>query len=123
MKALKLFPLVCLLLVLSACKGIQSPPELVGVWKTEDARYVGKFLQFDEKFVVTGFGEEQFPKVQKITKMKVEVLGVLKNYDFDLRDEQGNTDHIRLQYIPSNGGEVQLSNPRNVVWHKFKPEE
>ncbi|MDR3765233.1 MAG: hypothetical protein P4M01_14180 [Acidobacteriota bacterium] len=120
-RCLLLSALCLLLLVLTGCRTYNAPPQLVGMWQSEDQRYTGKFLQFDDKFVITGFGEEKFPKVQRIVGLKQTTAGAVQHFEFDLRDEEGMRDHLSLQYLPNNGGQVELSNPKNVIWKKTTP--
>lgn len=113
---------LCLtMLFLAGCRRYNSPPELVGMWQTDDKRYTGKFLQFDDKFVITGLGEDQFPKVQRISGMKMSAMGIMHQYEFELRDEDGNRDRLSLQYLPNDGGQIELSNPKRVIWKKVTP--
>jgi hypothetical protein len=94
------------------------PAELNGTWRTEDARYQGKFLQFDGKYITTGLGEEQLPKVELITHLEVRHEGPGITCVIDARDQQGNTERLTVMYSPQDGGELRLSNPRQVLWKK-----
>ena len=118
---LKWLPLLLLALALTGCRRYNSPPELVGMWQTDESRYAGKFLQFDEKYVIIGFGDESVPRVQRIVGIKKSSMGVMRHYDFELRDEEGVRDHISLQYLPNDGGQIELSHPAGVVWKKVTP--
>lgn len=110
--------LILLLLCLGCTKSPKVPAELNGTWRTQDPRYEGKFLQFDESYITTGLGDEQIPKVELITHLEVRHEGPGITCVIDARDQQGNTERITVMYSSQEGGELRLSNPRQVLWKK-----
>jgi hypothetical protein len=110
--------LILLTLCLGCTKTPKVPAELNGTWRTEDARYQGKFLQFDESYITTGLGEDVLPKVELITHLEVRREGPGITCVIDARDQKGDTERLTVMYSSQNGGELRLSNPRQVLWKK-----
>ena len=117
MKLSKFLPMLLLLFVCS-CRQPVVPSELIGTWQTSDPRYQGKILQIDDKFVVVGLGEELVPKVERIVRIESRREGPFTTYVIDSKDQEGKREKITVQYTPKNGGELRLSNPRQVLWTK-----
>lgn len=119
MKLYKCLPVLILLIFCGACHRSQSAPsEIAGTWRTDSPRYEGKFLQFDQDFVIVGLGDETLPKVEHIERIAVRRQGPIVTYVIESRDQEGTHYKITVQYSPLNGGELRLSNPRQVVWKR-----
>lgn len=119
MKFHKCVPVLILLLVCAACQRSKpAPSEILGTWQTDDPRYNGKFLRFDEDFLVLGLGEDVVPKPEHIEHITVSHEGIATIYLIEARDQDRALDRITVEYSPQNGGELRLSNPHQIVWKK-----
>lgn len=94
------------------------PVEVRGIWRTDNAKYRDRYLDLDEHFLVFGTGEDEHPNVQRIERIDslAGARGTL--YTVYAKDIEASELKLTFEYTTVNGGEVRLTNPRNVVWRR-----
>jgi hypothetical protein len=123
MRFFHLLALSLLILPAAGCKQSQAvPPELVGNWVTQDAKYQGKSLSIDpEGFIVLIVDENTTPKAEHIDRLTSTSEAGVTTYVFEASDQDGAHDKITVMYRAANGGELRLSHPNQVVWQREAP--
>lgn len=120
MRFFRLLAVSLLIFPAAACKRAQPiPQELVGNWVTDSAKYQGKNLIIDQDgFIVLILDGETLPKAERVDRMTATKVAGVPTYVFETSDKDGAHDKIALTYRPANGGELRLSHPSQVVWHR-----
>ena len=99
------------------CNSAKLPDQLLGVWRTENPAYKGKFMKCDPKYVVLGIGDEKVVprKVVEITKT-VDGRQILFTLKTDEKDEGEYS--FSFYYSDEDGGTIRFKNQPQLVWHK-----
>ncbi|HSB73214.1 MAG TPA: hypothetical protein VLT62_28140 [Candidatus Methylomirabilis sp.] len=113
---------IALLASLSSCKAAQEPvvlpPELIGVWKTDDPRYVDRSFELKADTITLsmgGGGNDPYP-IQKLEKRQ-DPPGT--SYLLTYRNSvAGIQDTLSFDYEMGAGGAIRFKNQRNIVWKK-----
>jgi hypothetical protein len=92
------------------------PAQVVGIWKTDDPRYYGRFLKLDSDQVIFGLGGVAPNKIEHIEKVKMAPTEKATEYTIKLKADDGTSDAIALRFTPENGGELGIKNQPKVVW-------
>jgi hypothetical protein len=106
--------------VLGSCDWNDSkfiPDNLVGVWRTNDARYRGRSMKLSEDSVVieTGIGN---PNKETVESVKIQPAGDETNYLIKCRTSDGSVDFLSLRFSSRWGGELRLNHQQNVAWRR-----
>jgi hypothetical protein len=115
-----LLPLL-LLLLLAGCasRGPQTlPGQIIGEWKTDAARYNGRFLRLETDRITFGLGGVAPDRSEHIEGVSMAPAGNPTDYVIRWRAADGTTDSIVLQFTPENSGELRMKNQSNVVWRR-----
>jgi hypothetical protein len=114
--------------VLALCPGCRSreevvvPPELIGTWKTDDAKYENRYFKFAPGTLSLGMGEESsetYP-IRSVKKSQDE-RGTLYAVGY-MNYAQKFEDVLVFYYDPSEGGTIRFKNQPKTAWAKEKPE-
>lgn len=94
------------------------PPELIGVWKTDDPRYVDRSFELKADTITLsmgGGGNDPYP-IQKLEKRQ-DPPGT--SYLLTYRNSvAGIQDTLSFDYEMGAGGAIRFKNQRNIVWKK-----
>ena len=97
------------------------PPELIGLWHTDDQRYIDRYFTIDESTIILGQGGDR-QALFFIKDVDKENLGEYNFFKLNCIDEENNDEYIfQIQYKFSNGV-VNFVNINNVIWTKTKKE-
>ncbi len=111
------------LLLLAGCnwRDPQTLPEqLLGEWKTDDARYQGRFLKVETDQITFGLGGAAPNELEHIERVHMEPANNPTDYLIKLKKLDGAPDSVVLRFSPENGGELRLKNQPHVVWSRNK---
>lgn len=116
-KSFQLLAALMLLALSVGCNSTKLPEQLIGVWRTENVAYKGKFMKCDPKYVVLGIGDEKVVprKVVEITST-VEGRETLYTLKTDEKDEGEYS--FSFYYSADDGGTIRFKNQPQLVWHK-----
>jgi len=96
---------------------VNVPRELVGVWNTSSTKYTDRYIEFTEKALIFGLGNDQ-TSVHDIKKINTEGDQLGRGYTFYYRDSEGEKWTLSLTYFSSyDDGAFQLQN-RNEWWKR-----
>jgi hypothetical protein len=112
--------LLLLPIVLGGCDWNDSkfiPENLVGVWRTNDARYRGRSMKLSEDSVVieTGIGN---PSKETVESVKIQRAGDETNYLIKCRASDGSEHFLSLRFSSRWGGELRLNHQQNMAWRR-----
>ena len=97
---------------------INVPSFLIGTWGTTSPKYKGRYIQFTEKTLAFGIGENEKDE-HMVSKIKMEVKKGIRLFTFYYEDAEGDTWPFSILYNPHyNDGIFQLKNGREV-WKKI----
>ena len=113
---------IAVLASLSSCKAAQEPvvvpPDLIGVWKTDDPRYVDRHFELKADTIILSMGAagtDSHP-IQKFEKRQdprgTSYFLTYKNLG------EGVEDTLSFDYEMGAGGAIRFKNQRNIVWKK-----
>jgi len=121
MPSRQVFSLVCfIMLMLMACISCQNqnsatvPEHLIGIWRSADARYADRYLEFSKNLVTfgTGSNSEATHHVQKVEPEKFDDNGIV--YTFYYKDKERETGQLTLTYNPGPVPNIRLKNHREI---------
>ena len=119
---------IAVLASLWSCKAAEEPVvvprELIGVWKTDDPRYVDRYFELTVDTITLAMGEDgkkSYP-VQKLEK-RSDTPGI--SYALTYRNPiEDVVDTLSFDYEPTEGGAIRFKNQRDLVWRKAsKPQD
>jgi hypothetical protein len=113
---------VAILASLWSCKAAQEPVvvprELIGVWKTDNPRYLDRYFELTIDTITLAMGKdgkESYP-VQKLEKHS-DTQGI--SYALTYRNPvEDVADTLSFDYEPTAGGAIRFKNQQNLVWKK-----
>lgn len=116
-KTLVAFALLAAAFACQSTTGPTAPSDLVGVWKTSDPKYAGRFFEIKRDVVIfgTGEGNADIHTIFKIEKVR-EAAGILYTIFYVNRD--GRQDGFSFYYDPANRGVIRLKHQRTIAWMK-----
>lgn len=118
-KIISVLLLLAIACMSSGCNNSRILPDaLVGFWTTENPRYRDRFIELDNVYLFIGVGTRQVPKLQVVNKFKAMQAGNETTYTIYSKDMQGVGDQMTFKFRPANGGEIEFSNQRGVVWRR-----
>ena len=96
---------------------VNVPRELVGVWNTSSPKYTDRYIEFTEKALIFGLGNDD-TSVHAIKKIKTEDDQLRPVYTLYYRDSEGDKWTLSLTYFSSyDDGAFQLQD-RNEWWKR-----
>jgi hypothetical protein len=110
-----------LLLCLAGCEqGTPTlPRQMAGTWRTNEAKYDGRFMKLDGDRITFGMGgtaPDKTELVQRVTMTPRENNPT--DYTVKLKMPDGSPDSIILQYSEQFGGELRLKSQPKIVWSR-----
>ncbi len=112
------------LAILTTFLGCQSretaivPLELVGVWKTEHAKYEDRYFQFTRNTLILGIGQGRVD-VHPIHKIEKTQEGPIFLYAVIYMDRrEGVLSTFSFSHDPNPGGLIRLKNQSGIAWRK-----
>ena len=118
-----LFIAAAILILFPGCRSREEvviPPELVGIWKTEDPRYENRYFEFTPGTLTLGRGEErtEIHPIRSIKKSQ-DVHGTLYAVGY-MNYAENFEDILLFYYDPGEGGTIRFKNLPEIVWAKEK---
>lgn len=113
---MKAFIYICLAVsfFLGCQQGGTVPPQLIGMWKTDEPKYADRYVEFTEELLIfgTGGGAATLNQIEKVDK---DNEGFGTAYTVHYKDSEGGKWSLSLVYYPK--GTIELKN-RKGVWKK-----
>ncbi len=113
--------LLLLTLFLLACNRQKAPTtlpvQMAGEWRTDEARYHGRFIRLETSRVTFGLGSEAPDKTETVEDVVTPKESPM-DYNVRLKTDDGSPDMIMLQFTPANGGELRFKNQPRIVWKR-----
>lgn len=102
------------------CQDMQDvtvPLHLIGIWETSAPKFEDRYLEFTERLIIFGTGEDSWKlhRIWKIETAKSKGNRIL--YTFHYKDSEEEKWTLALTYNPDSGGTIQLQN-RDEIWEK-----
>ena len=105
------------LLLCAGCNNAKLPDRLIGIWRTDNPSYKGRFMKFDPKFVVLGVGDEKVVP-RKVMEITTAVEGKETLYTLKTNEKDEGEYTFSFYYSPADGGTIRFKNQAQLVWHK-----
>ena len=116
-----IFCFIIVAFVVTRLKETVFPSELIGLWHTDDQRYVDRYFSINESSIIIGQGEDR-QALYYIDNVEKENIGEYTLFKLKCTDEENNDDYFfQIQYKAADGG-VNFVNINNVIWAKAKKE-
>ena len=93
---------------------------LIGVWKTADGRYAGRYLEITKTSIVFGTGEED-SVAYALTGMEKTRDGDTETYTLRYTNPEGLVYELPLSFDATKTDVIRLSHQREVAWMKDAP--
>ena len=94
------------------------PDELVGVWKTAQAKYEDRSFQFTRDTLIFGIGQDHVD-VHPIRKIEKTQEGQVFLYAVTYLDRrEGVLNTFSFSHDPNPGGLIKLKNQSGIEWRK-----
>ena len=116
----KTFLTIMIVISFIGCQDMQDvtvPLHLIGIWETSAPKFEDRYLEFTERLIIFGTGEDSLKlhRIWKIETTKSKGNRIL--YTFHYKDSEGEKWTLALTYNPDSGGTIQLQN-RDEIWEK-----
>lgn len=105
------------------------PEELLGVWKTDDAAYVGRYFEVRPDSIEVGQGEDSV-SIQSIFRVDTKVQdghisSLVRTYSFEpsYQPEDKHEEQWFFEYDPAGRGTIHLKSQPKVTWRKQTAED
>lgn len=113
---------VALVGTLLGCKAVREPvsvpAELIGIWTTDDPRYLDRCFELTVDTITLGTGEGRQPSYPVQALQKSLDKGIT-SYRLTYTDPvEGVTDTLSFEYEPKDGGAIRLKHQHHAVWQK-----
>jgi hypothetical protein len=109
------------LLLFAGCGGRgpqMLPAQMVGEWKTDEARYRGRSMKLETDRITFGLGGAAPDRAELVERVSMTPRYNPTDYNIQLKAVDGTSDSIVLQFTPENGGELRLKNQPKMVWKR-----
>ncbi len=108
---------ICLVGLGVACNSTKVPNELQGIWRTDNPDYKGKFIKFDQKYVVLGIGDEKVVP-RKVEEITTSTEGKEKLYTLKTNEKDEGEYSFSFYFNPAEGGTIRFKNQPQLQWKK-----
>jgi hypothetical protein len=113
---------IAILASLPSCKPAHEPvgmsPALIGVWETDDPRYVDRYFELTGDTITLARGEagkDSYP----IERLEKQTNRRGASYVLTYRNPVERVgDTLSFEYEPREGGAIRFKNQRRIVWKK-----
>ena len=109
-----------LLLWLAGCdQGTPTlPRQMAGTWRTNEAKYDGRFMKLDGDRITFGMGGTGPDKTELVERVTMTPRDHPTDYTVNLKMPDGSSDSIVLQYSEQFGGELRMKSQPKIVWSR-----
>ena len=94
------------------------PRQMAGTWRTNEAKYDGRFMKLDGDRITFGMGGTAPDKVELVERVNMTPRDNPTDYTVKLKMADGSPDSIILQYSEQFGGELRLKSQPKIVWSR-----
>ena len=112
--------LITLVMNLAGCSGqrlVALPPQLVGEWRTADARYQGRSMNLSPDHVNFGMGGITPDRLEHVETVRTVDIDNGKEYRIALRTPEAAEDTLILDLTE---GTLHLESQPSIIWTKVK---
>lgn len=112
--------LLPLLLWLAGCDQgtLTLPRQMAGTWRTNEAKYQGRFMKLDGDRITFGMGGTAPDKTELVERVSMTPRDHPTDYTVKLKMADGTPDAIVLQFSEQSGGELRLKSQPKIVWSR-----
>jgi hypothetical protein len=113
-----LIAVTCLVLLMGCEPRSPSLPDnLIGVWRTSDPKYAGRFLQLTQDRVIfgTGAGSVSIHPIRKIARAP-RADGIL--YAIIYTNDDGQEYRLSFVHDLEHGGVIWFKNQKDILWKR-----
>ncbi len=112
--------LLPMLLWLAGCdQGTPTlPRQLAGTWRTNEAKYDGRFMKLDGDRITFGMGGTAPDRIESVERVSMTPRDHPTDYTVKLKMPDGKPDSIILQFSEQFGGELRLKSQPKIVWSR-----
>ncbi len=96
------------------------PSDLIGVWKTADGRYAGRYLEITKTSIVFGTGEED-SVVYTVTGLEKTPDGDAETYTLRYTNPEGLVYALTLSFDATKTDVIRFRHQREIAWMKHAP--
>ena len=126
MRSRHIFLLLAAALAIPGCgvmlEDVTVPSELIGIWGTTDARYVGRTFEFTLGSVIFQTGDGPFDfTAHPIQEITVEQSLDRIDYDVEYGTIEAGSYIFRFSYLPQDGGLIRFANQPGMIWRQVEP--
>lgn len=116
-RALQLLGLFALFMLSVGCQSAKLPNELLGIWRTDNPQYKGRYMKVDAQFVVLGVGEDK-PVPRKVVEITKSSEGIETLYTLKTNEKDEGEYSFSFYYSPADGGTIRFKNQPQLIWKK-----
>ena len=116
-RALQVLSLFALFVLTMGCQSARMPDELLGIWRTDNPAYKGRYMKCDPQFVVLGVGEDK-PVPRKVVEITKASEGVETLYTLKTNEKDEGEYSFSFYYSPADGGTIRFKNQPQLIWKK-----
>lgn len=94
------------------------PRQMAGTWRTDEAKYQGRFMKLDGDRITFGMGGTAPDKIELVERVNMTPRDNPTDYTVKLKMPDGSPDSIVLQFSEKFGGELRLKSQPKIVWSR-----
>ena len=98
------------------------PAQITGEWRSDDARYQGRFMRLETDEITFGLGGAGPDEDEHIESVTVAPDNDHTDYTIRLRKANGQRDALVLLFSEQDNGELRLKNQSKIVWKRKENE-
>lgn len=113
--------LLIALVGMSSCEGVQrqraTPRELIGVWESDDIRYLGRTFEFRDSSVIFTTGDNYWDfTAHPILDVTSNTTGNSVEYLIKYGTMDGGELRFSFTFFPLDGGYIRFTNQPLMTW-------
>ncbi len=125
MRSRHIFLLLAAALAIPGCgvmlEDVTVPSELIGIWGTTDARYVGRTFEFTLGSVIFQTGDGPFDfTAHPIQEISIEQAMDRIDYDVEYGTIEAGSYVFSFSYLPQDGGLIRFPNQPEMIWRPME---
>jgi hypothetical protein len=113
-------PLLATTLGCQSGDGKTAPDNIIGVWKTSDSKYAGRYIEIKNDTIIFGTGGDTF-QLHAIADVDASHERNSTLYTISHINHHGQRYEFAFYYDPDNNGMMRLKNRRHIIWTRGKP--
>jgi hypothetical protein len=102
----------------SAQTATTLPRQMAGTWRTDEAKYDGRYMKLDGDRITFGMGGTAADRVELVERVSMTPQDNPTDFAVKLKMPDGSADSINLQYSEKFGGELRLKSQPKIVWSR-----